>query len=392
MTETNVRNATNIDPSPQPGDRKTEQLRQEIEQTRAGMSATLGALETRLNPGELREKVGIELQQVEAKVRDVVREHLSEAKTLVKEELGEAKSLFRIEMGEAEEKIKKGLADARDAVKADLQEAVVGAKSSLRAATIGRVEDLATDIGDTMNDTRDTLIDTVRQNPIPAALAGFGLAWLFMNRSSSASRRSRVAYGESYPPARAYGANLPTARGFDGVIHDAARKASHLAHDASEMATDAAHEASGAVSAAAHDATDFVGHLASQTVDAGNAMVDDVVHASSDLAHRAGEAASAVGGQAKMGARRFEEGLQSTLRESPLALGAAALAVGAAVGITLPRTQGEDEVMGKARDRVVRRAGEAAHDAAISVGHLTERTADSAKQALQSKASASGPR
>jgi hypothetical protein len=388
----NESDANKTEASAQPAARTTELLREEIEQTRAGMSATLGALETRLNPGELRGKVEVELQHLEARVRDVVHEHLSEAKTLVKEELVEAKHLLRTEMGEAEEKIKKGLADARDTVKEDLQEAVAGAKRSLRAATLGRVENLATDLGDTMNDTRDTLIETVRQNPLPAALAGLGLAWLLMNRSSSA-RRSRVTYGDSYAPGRPYGGGGGSSgRSFDGVVRDAAGKVSHLAHDASEAAAGAVHQASGAVSGAAHDATDFVGHLAHQTADAGGALLDGAVHASSDLAHRAGDAATFMGDQARTGARRVEQGLQSTLHESPLALGAAALAVGAAVGFALPRTQGEDQIMGQARDRIVRRAGEAAHDAAVSVAHLTEKTAESAKQALDSNGGVSGSR
>jgi hypothetical protein len=38
-----------------------------------------------------------------------------------------------------------------------------------------------------MNDVRDSLIDTIRQNPLPATLAGVGIGWLLMNRSRSAS-------------------------------------------------------------------------------------------------------------------------------------------------------------------------------------------------------------
>ena len=169
---------------PRSGDNKdaaVQQLENGIQQTRTELSATIDALETRLSP----ERVGTELKHVEERVREVLREQLVDAKSLVQAELLEAKDLLRGEVDNAEEKIKRGLSEARDAVKQDVREAIVGAKQAMRAATLGKVEDLATNIGDQMNNARDTLIDTVRSNPLPAGLVGVGLVWLLMNRSKS---------------------------------------------------------------------------------------------------------------------------------------------------------------------------------------------------------------
>jgi hypothetical protein len=83
---------------------------------------------------------------------------------------------------------------------------------------------------------------------------------------------------------------------------------------------------------------------------------------------------------ARRGVQRAERGLQSTYRENPLALGAAALALGAVAGFALPRTNREDELLGGARDGVLRKAGDAAHRAAVSVSHLAESALDSLKQ------------
>ena len=93
------------DPSGQPVAPEVIRLEQEIAQTRANLSGTINELEIRLSPAEVREKLGVELQHVEERVRLVVREQLGEAKTLVEAELSQAKSLLRDEMNEAEDKI-----------------------------------------------------------------------------------------------------------------------------------------------------------------------------------------------------------------------------------------------------------------------------------------------
>jgi F0F1-type ATP synthase membrane subunit b/b' len=108
-------------------------------------------------------------------VRTVVRDQLAEVKTLVQDELVEAKGLLRAEINEAEDKVRKGLSDAKQAITTDVKQAVSDAKASVRAATIGKVEDLATTLGDNMNDARDSLIDTIR-NTLSRPLS-LGSAW-----------------------------------------------------------------------------------------------------------------------------------------------------------------------------------------------------------------------
>lgn len=330
-------------------------LREGIEQQRADMSDTIDQLETRLNPGEVREKVGAELKHVEDRVREVIHEQLNEAKSLVRTELLEAKQLLRAEMNEAEEKVKRGLGEARDAVKHDVKEAFAGAKHAARAATLGKVEDLATKLGDKMNDTRDTLVDTVRHNPIPATLMGVGLVWLLMNRSRSASSNGR----------RSGGALDRTGSAVNGAAQKLGNAANEGLHQAVDFAENAAHGASEATLALAHRAGDAASHLAGQ----------------------ASGAASSIADGARKGARKVEDGFHSTLEANPVAVGAAALAVGAIVGFSLPRTRNEDALMGDARDRMMHQAGDLVHDAASSVANLAEQGVDGATKALQPDAS-----
>lgn len=62
-----------------------------------------------------------------------------------------------------------------------------------------------------------------------------------------------------------------------------------------------------------------------------------------------------------------QNGLQRLVRENPLAAAALAAAMGATVGLALPETRRENELMGEARDAVVSKAQEAARGAADRV-------------------------
>src|SRR5690348_9375713 len=89
---------------------ETAAIRSNIDQTRAEMSDTIEAIQERLSPQTLKEQM-----------KDQVREQFEEAKTVV------------------------------------------------RDATIGKAEEMVRNAGDTVNEARYTVMETIRQNPIPAA-------------------------------------------------------------------------------------------------------------------------------------------------------------------------------------------------------------------------------
>lgn len=66
-------------------------------------------------------------------------------------------------------------------------------------------------------------------------------------------------------------------------------------------------------------------------------------------------------------ARKARNQMQRMLRENPLMIGAAAIVVGAAVGMTLPETERENQLMGEARDSVVEGVQEKVRDTAERV-------------------------
>jgi hypothetical protein len=322
-------------------------IKDEIEQTRSELSDTVAALEEKLAPSQVREVISAELQLVEDRVRDVLGDQLAQAKTFLEAQMLEAKNFLREEVNDAERMVRAGLSDARESVRQDAKDALIGARNAIRAATLGKVETFATNLGDSMNDVRDTLLDTVYKNPLPATLTGVGLAWLLMNRSRSASARR---YSSGNGSIGASVGNVGTAVG------------------------NAAHQATGALAEGIHGATDAAGEV----LESASGMVTAVAQAAGDsaqrAAHTAREGATALASTAQQGAKRVEQIFERQLRERPLAVGAAALAIGTMVGCALPRTRAEDELMGETRDDLLYRAGDAVHDAAASVRNLSETT------------------
>lgn len=376
-------------PSGAEPDASTQDLRRGIEDTRAHMSETLHEIERRLEPGHLKEKVVEELQGVEEKVKAAVREQLHDAKVTLKAELSEAKDT-----------VKQELIEAKDSVKKEIGEAIDRTKDAVHAATIGRVQTMARRAGETVQDTGESIVGTIRANPIPAAIAGFGLVWLFMNRNSARDvdygegwrgpgrgrGRKRNGGGDGYRYGNGYanGDGEGRSQGEEaGVGRRAVQAAGRAAGAVQHGVGDMAHHASDAVTGAARGAADAAGHLASDASD----MASDIAHKASDaagrFAHRAGEMGGGVADRARSGARRAEHAFVDTLHSNPLAIGAGVLAIGAVVGLALPGTRREDALMGEVRDKLVDRGQQAAHEALETVHDLTEKTADKAKEALE---------
>jgi hypothetical protein len=73
------------------------------------------------------------------------------------------------------------------------------------------------------------------------------------------------------------------------------------------------------------------------------------------------------------------------LRETPLTTGALALGLGAAVGLAVPETRKENEVMGEARETVVEKAQEKAQEAQQKVQRVAEEVQGAAKEEAQNQ-------
>ncbi len=246
-------------------------------------------------------------------------------------------------------------------------------KDGIRDATIGRVEHMARSAGDRLSETRSSMADTIRDNPIPAAMVAVGLGWLMWNGRSAreADTGARGVYGGRYAAGYPYGgANRYTgaadysgeyAGAYGAGYAGAGLESSGGDRGAMERARERAGEAGSAVREHAH-------HLADRAGEA----VDTV-------SERAHDVASGIASRTRRGAGRVEDGFYA----NPLAMGAVAAAVGLAAGLAAPVTDREVELLGDARDQLVDRVKDAAHEVADKAQTVAARTADEAKSAAR---------
>ena len=99
--------------------------------------------------------------------------------------------------------------------------------------------------------------------------------------------------------------------------------------------------------------------------------------------NRVQDATQQVGSQAATQANRAGGLLQQALSDNPLAVGAAALVLGAVVGLVVPQTQQEHHLMGPARDRLVARAQDTAQEVAERVQTTAQETVQKMEHVAQ---------
>jgi len=128
-----------------------EQTRAEIEQTRAAMSQTIEAIKEKLNPQTL----------------------VDQAKETVREAT----------VGKAQEAVSNAVDTARDAV----------------GSAVDTARQAVNDVGDSVKETGSNFMETIRENPVPAAIAALGIGWLFMSaRKRQAEQERRLARQRAY--------------------------------------------------------------------------------------------------------------------------------------------------------------------------------------------------
>jgi ElaB/YqjD/DUF883 family membrane-anchored ribosome-binding protein len=178
------------------------------------------------------------------------------------------------------------------------------AATSVRENTIGRMQHMVRG-----------------QNPIPYALIGIGAAWLLMNNRSSRRQWDDSDYSE-------YDSSWGTST-------------SYISSEDEFSSPYGRESASGRTSDAS----------------GGGQWGSDARHRASEMSSQARQRAAEMSHQARERARRVANQARSRwdsmIHQNPIAVGIAALAAGALVGATLPRTEMENEYMGETRDNLI---------------------------------------
>jgi len=356
---------------------ETEELRRDIEHTRSDMSSTLDAIQQRLSPETIGEQAKDTASDITAQAKEAALEVIDHALAEVKGQATEVLEQAREVVVEARATAREVLDEAKVAAREAVEDATTQAKAAVRGATIGKVETMVRSANETTNAARHGLVETVKANPLPAALTALGLGWLLINSRSTAARGQAhsTAYEAQYR--QRYSAPPPyPATGSQGSIINRTQGA---AQGAMSQAGDLAGQAGSAIGDKVGQAADTAGNLAGQAADTAGNVVGQV-----------GETAGNLAEQAQYQALRLEDTFQRTLRENPLAVGAATLALGAAIGLALPQTARENQLMGEARDNLVERAQDLAGETLEKVQHVASEVQQTATQTAKEEAKHQG--
>jgi ElaB/YqjD/DUF883 family membrane-anchored ribosome-binding protein len=227
------------------------------------------------------------------------------------------------------------------------KEAVGGAIDTAKEAVGGAVHTTRDAMGNAVEAARDTgssAMEVIQRNPLPAALLATSVSWLWMNarKQSSAARdypngQSTSAYPTRYDSTYTarFGTQVEYGQQSDRPV----------------------------LQQAAHEAQERVSHLTDQVKD----RVGDVGSTLQQQAHRASDT------------------YERWMHENPLAVGAAIMALGAAVGMAIPETPQERRLMGEARDRLMDRAQEVKQDVTQKVQNVAQEAMSTVRDEARSQ-------
>ncbi len=264
------------------------------------------------------------------------------------------------------------------------------AESIRRKLTAGQLMDEFTDMftGGDLSGAAHNLKAQVRDNPLPLALVGAGIAWLMFGKGVSAHHHSSSSHsthlGHSTttrrPPDPGYAAGYG-----QGASHTASASSasSHGGKSTMSSVKDSAKSAAGSVgstvSGVAGSVSDTVSGVAGSVSDTVGGMADSLSHTADKLRH------SMLSGMPHS-TRDIRDSVSSVTQQEPLLISALGLAVGALVGAMLPATELEKEQIGPYKDRL----REGAKDMVDKGVSSAERVASKAYDAMKEEADRQG--
>jgi Protein of unknown function (DUF3618) len=294
----------------------------------------------------------LEIRSADEGVADVPSDEAEQ----IREQIEETRSQMSETIDAIQEKL--SFANISEQVKDQVSEQIGGAVESAKEALVGNAVNAVNSVGRSFKQIgRSEAAGKIRQNPWILSVIGLGVGALLVNSLLSDGRKKKKSLyryeGFNHDEDRVSSGNIRRSK--TGKANDSTyqtpRRNTEKSTTASiyESVGNAANSALGGVTGAAGSAYESVGTAAGATY-------ESIGKASSFAYEKAGD----LGGQMKKNYNHYIE-------ENPLAVGAVALAIGAAVGFAIPLTQKENEYMGELRDNVVEKAQSTAQEAIGSV-------------------------
>lgn len=237
-----------------------------------------------------------------------------------------------------------------------------------RASMSNVLEEVVKAVGENGGVAGRNLGRTLRDNPLPALLTGVGLAWLMAGGGGPRLHRDdRGSWDDEFDDAYMHGDpvlshpeplyDVERARGTTrtggfvgtgGTTADSGSDGPGLRERASATAGRVGEQAS-ATAEGARRRAGAASSSAQQAVSGAGSALSDAGDAARDRARRARYRAMHAG-------RQGRDSLETMMHDQPLVFGALALAVGAAFGGALPRSETEDRMFGEQSAKLKERA------------------------------------
>jgi ElaB/YqjD/DUF883 family membrane-anchored ribosome-binding protein len=252
------------------------------------------------------------------------------------------------------------------------------AVSTVRDATVGRVEDMADEAKWKVKGASYNVIETIKRNPVPAALMAVGLGWLVMesrNTAQSYDYQGRYYEGRRYQGSSFRGGRYAGERNYEARSGDYPARGAYDYYEGTEPQRGRLHEAAQGAREVASD----VGDKAGEAVDQARRQVEN-------LAERTRDQAEHVADEAQWRAQQVKSRFSETMDENPLLIALGAAALGALVGFALPSTEKEGELFGEARDSLMEKAQETASETVQKVQRVAAEAGQAAKEAAKGEA------
>jgi len=249
--------------------------------------------------------------------------------------------------------------------------------SHIKERAVERMNVMARDVADKARArTREvgmSVVRTIRENPIPSAMIGAGIAWLLIERRSGDEMTEETYYPDTEPVA-------------EGRMHRLASgvsdRASTVASETREKFAQLSEETRERAAQLKEGARDKVEQARERAGEIGTRAKDRL----EDLKYRAQDRARQVGDTTRVQARRVASGAQNMYEDNPIAVASAVILLGVAVGMLLPATRREDRLVGGVRDELLGRAKDVARTTARELKENVRDESSNVKAALESAA------
>jgi hypothetical protein len=284
----------------------------------------------------------------------------------------------RREMGETIDAIQEKLSfsNISEQVQAQVSEQVSGAIESAKDAFYGKAGEIVNTVGRSFRQIGNTdLAKKAQQNPTALAIIGAGVGALLVSFLVSGKKsKRRPARTKRYDydfdddvrisdsPRRELKSSAEN-KSSESTLQSARKKIGDTASSAIESVSGAASTAYAGITNVAGSAAETVGNAAGKTYETVGSIAGKTYQGLGSAAGFTYEKAGVIGGQMKVNYNHY-------IKENPLAVGAVALALGAAVGFAIPLTAKENEYLGEYRDEVFDKAQATAQDALGTVKQL----------------------